>query len=206
MTPAQSARCAALLLLAATLAGCASKPPIQFYALSADPAPAASAAANRELVLAIGPVDLPDYLRRPQIVTRPGANRLQVDEFNRWGGALEEEITRVVARHLGAALGTGRVYAYPSRVVPDTDLRIALSFRSFDGALGDAVALEAAWSVIDERSARVLATSQAVYRAPVAGAGYVDYAAALSAGLALLSSDLAAAVAAQAGRLPPPGR
>ena len=37
----------------------------------------------------LGPIDLPRYLDRPQIVPREAGNRLIVDEFNRWGGSLE---------------------------------------------------------------------------------------------------------------------
>jgi uncharacterized lipoprotein YmbA len=193
------------LLLLALLSGCASRPGMRFYALSAEPAslPTAPAAAA-DLVLAVGPVDLPEYLRRPQIVSRPGGNRLLVDEFNRWGGILEEEISRTLTQNLTTLLGTQRIYNYPSRIVADTDLRVAIDVRSFDGELGGTVVVDAAWSLIDETSARVLATRQGVYRVAASGADYDSYAAALSDGLAQLSRDIAAAVAARVRPSEPP--
>ena len=174
------------------LAGCVTTPGARFYTLNATPVEAAPESAN--LSLALGPIDLPEYLERPQIVTRAGDNRLDVDEFNRWGGRLEEEIVRVLVVHLGRRLGTDRVYSYPSRIGADTDYRLVLEFRRFDGVLGGEVVLEAAWSLVDDRNASVLETGQASYRRGLESTDYSDYAAALSALLARLGDDLAAAL------------
>jgi len=179
----------ALLLGACTT----TTPQANFYLLNAtEPAPVVRASS---LVLAIGPVDLPQYLDRPHIVTRNGSNRLRVDEFNRWGGALEEGIIRVVARRVGARLGTQRIYSYPSRVVADTDFRIALDIRAFDGYLDGDVVLDVSWSLIDDRSGEVVQTQQARYQRRSPGADYDAYAAALSDTLAQLGDDLATVLA-----------
>lgn len=185
-------RLVAVVLL---LAGCAGTPKARFYTLSSSPPQAAPAVSN--LSLALGPIDLPEYLERPQIVTRAGDNRLDVDEFNRWGGRLEQEIARVLVVHLGQSLGTDRVYSYPSRIAADTDYRVALEFRRFDGMLGGEVVLEAAWSLVDDRNGAVLETRQASYRHSAQGAEYADYAAALSVLLARLGDDLARALLAR---------
>jgi len=187
-----------LLLILAALAGCVTTPQARFYALSAAIPPAS---ATSRLSLALGPVALPEYLDRPQMVTRTGGNRLTVDEFNRWGGSLEEEISRVLALYLGRRLGAQHVYSYPSRIAADTDYRIAIEIRSFDGTLGGEVHLDVAWSLIDERSAKVVQTRQSAYQGLTGGADYDAYAAALSALLARLGDDLAAALADRA-RLP----
>ncbi len=191
----------ASLVCAALIQGaCTTTPRASFYTLNAVPGEAPAAPSG--LTIALGPIDLPEYLDRPQIVTREGDNRLRVDEFNRWGGSLEEEITRVLARHLGQRLGTQRVYGYPSRIAADTDYRIALDVRRFDGPLGGELLLEVAWSVIDDRSSEALATQQSVYRVVSAGADYAAYAAALSEALARLGDDLAAVVAGLPGAAP----
>jgi uncharacterized lipoprotein YmbA len=183
------------LLCAAALQGaCTTTPRASFYTLNAVPVEAPAAPSG--LTIALGPIDLPEYLDRPQIVTREGDNRLRVDDFNRWGGSLEEEMTRVLARHLGQRLGTQRVYGYPSRIAADTDYRIALDVRRFDGPLDGEVTLEVAWSVIDDRSSEPLDTQQSLYRISAAGADYAAYAAALSTALARLGDDLASVVSA----------
>jgi uncharacterized lipoprotein YmbA len=178
-----------MICLAVGLAGCATTPASRFYALAANPTE--RLAERPDLVIAIGPIDLPRYLDRPQIVSRTGGNRLDVDEFNRWGGALDEEIARVLAIELGRALATDQVFSYPSRLAADSDYRVALDIRSFDGPPDDAVELVLAWSLIADRSGEVLHTAQASYRADVAGTGVEAYVRAMSAALNGLTRDLA---------------
>ena len=181
------------LALLGALTGCATTPDARFYTLGEPASPVA--AADSTLSLALGPIDLPRYLDRPQMVTRDDGNRLAVDEYNRWGGSLEEEIQRVLSAHLGSRLGTARVYTYPSRIVAVTDYRIALDVRRFDGTLGGQVALDAAWSLIDDRSGEVVEVGRGRYEAPVTAPGHAGYAGALGGLLGQLGRDLAAAVA-----------
>ena len=53
-----------------------------------------------DLVVGVGPVQLPQYVNRPQIVTRTGRNELEVAPFARWGEPLEENYSRVLAENL----------------------------------------------------------------------------------------------------------
>ena len=190
---------AVILAVAWLLPACTTTPQADFYTL--DSADRVSSGARSQLVVAIGPVDLPQYLDRPHIVSRTGGNRLRVDEFNRWAGSLEEDVTRVLTRRVGDRLGTLRVYGYPSRVVVDTDYRVAVDVRAFDGVLGGEVVLEASWAVLDDRAGRVVQTRQASYRGVAQGDGYDAYTAALTALLGQLGDDLAAVI----GDLPRPG-
>lgn len=181
-----------VVLLMLLTGACATTPNARFFALSAVASPLP--VQPSDVSLALGPIDLPEYLDRPQIVTRAGDNQLNVAEFDRWGGSLDEEIGRVLALNLGRRFG-GRVYGYPSRIAADTDYRIAVDVRGFDGVLGGDVTLDAAWSLIDDRMARVVQTQQAVYHSTANGADYAGYAAALSDTLGQLSNELAAALA-----------
>lgn len=179
-----------LLTVATLVGGCASKTqPSHFYSLGETPP--MTRAADSSLTLALGPIDLPRYLDRPQLVTRDGANQLKVDEYHRWGGSLEEEMQRLLAAQLMDAIGTERVYAYPSRIVADTDYRLALVVRSYDGRLGGEVVLDVGWSVFDDRTSALLLARQAQYRTNTLGKGYTEYVAALNDLLGRLGNDLA---------------
>ena len=182
----------AILIVAGLLPACTTTPQANFYML--DTSGRVSPETSSQLVVAIGPVDLPQYLDRPHIVSRTGGNRLRVDEFNRWAGSLEEDITRVLTRRVGDRLGTLRVYGYPSRVVADTDYRVAVDVRVFDGALGGEVVLETSWALIDDRAGEVVRTRQVSYRGTAQGNDYDAYTAALSALLGELADDLAAVI------------
>lgn len=179
------------------LAACASAPQTAFYTLALDSAPAS--VADFPAHVAIGPIDLPDYLDRPQIVTRIGENRLRVDEFNRWGGRLDEQIDHVLQRGLGSALGRDRVFGHRSGVGVGRDYRIALQVLRFDGTPDGDVVLDVAWSVIDETSLDVVAHRRDRYVAAWNGTGYDAYAATLSGLLARLVGDVAPVLRQVAG-------
>ncbi len=98
------------------LQGCAGKSgPTTFYTLSpmeAAPAEKTSVSAA-ELNIGIGPVTFPSELDRQRIVTRSGRNRLEIDEFHRWGGSLESNFVRVLIENLSQLLGSERIMAQP---------------------------------------------------------------------------------------------
>ena len=95
--------------IVALAAGCASSPS-HFYTLSATVAPVA---ATSKISVVVGPVTVPAAVDQPQIVVSTGANQVTFDEFNRWASPLQDNIARVVAENLVAALGTPRVTLFP---------------------------------------------------------------------------------------------
>ena len=75
-----------IALLPLTLAACiSSSPSARFYTLHADISGVdpGSQALGDDWV-GVGPIDVPDYLDRPQIVTRGDGHRLIIHEFDRW--------------------------------------------------------------------------------------------------------------------------
>ena len=79
-------RSLAFALIAMTLAGCAGTEPSNYYLLSALPAPETPirATPSDQLAVGVGPVTLPMYLDRPQLVTRASPNRLDLAAFNKF--------------------------------------------------------------------------------------------------------------------------
>ena len=74
--------------------------PSNFYVLSALPESetAVKGVGNESaLSIGIGPITLPIYLDRSQIVTRISRNELKMDEFHRWAEPLKENFFRVLA-------------------------------------------------------------------------------------------------------------
>jgi len=166
-------------------------PPSRFYALSAmdgEDVPIGKAAT--EIRVGVGPVGLPDYLDRPQIVIRQGANRLIVDEFHRWGGTLEEELLRILTENLGRLLGSDRVRIY-SEELDTPDCRVRLNLQRFEGVDHRAALLKASWAIVEPRTNRPLKTREGLFRAPAADE-YDSLVNAMSAALAVLSREIAA--------------
>ena len=90
----------AMVLAMLLLAACGTSEPSRLYTLSALPDRSEGAAVARAATPAVGvgPVTLPQYLDRPQIVERTGPNRLEIAEFDRWAGDLKKNLEQVLAR------------------------------------------------------------------------------------------------------------
>jgi uncharacterized lipoprotein YmbA len=182
---------AILCMLTALTVGCAS-PPSRFYTLSANIAPVAS---TSKISVAVGPVTVPASVDQPQIVVSTGANQVTFDEFNRWASPLQDNIARVVADNLVAALGTPRVTLYPQALSTDADFRVAIEIRNFESVPGKSASLDAVWTVRRTKDGKS-ETGRTSAREPVPESGYDALAAAHSRALARLCQDIADAVRA----------
>ena len=197
MTFPQLAAAASYALLAAAVGGCANSPPSDFFVLTpmteavelpSGPPP------GEGFSLGIGPVKIPDYLNRAQIVTRAGPNRLDVNEFNRWGGSFATNLASVLAQNLSAILGTDDVFIFPADEAMDPRYRVVLSILQFDGALGENVVLDARWTITGPRRSNQLDTGRSVVRQATSSNTYEAYVAAQSQALETLSRELAAKI------------
>ena len=155
------------------MAGCASTPPSSFYTLSPLPAVAGSQAPTRrrDLAIGLGPVTFPVFLDRPQIVSRDAGNRLAVDEFNRWGGTLQDDFLRVWSENLAHLLGTSRILIFPSEIRYPLDFRIAADVLAFEGTPDGQAVLKVRWAVLDPISNRCWPCARTRYRQPAGRAG-----------------------------------
>lgn len=198
-------------LIAATVglllaAGCAETAPTRFYTLSqVGTSPSASERmAASHLAIGVGPVKLPQYLDRPQVVRRSGANRFELAGFDSWGEPLEDMFPRVVAENLSALLATDRVFVIPRRRIPALDYQVEIEVLRFDAEVdGDAV-LVARWEIFDGDGKQLRLDKMTISEpvaAPVVGEIYEPVVAAMSATTAAFSQKLAQAIQSL-----PPGR
>ena len=187
-------------VLAVMLAGCLSNPtrPSNFYVLNPEPGqPVAGRQTSPEpLSLVLGPVELPEIYERPQIVTRSATNRVELAEFDRWGGALNKDITRVLAQNLMARLNTDNVQLYPISGRDKPDFQLGLRFFRLDGDPQTSAYLDGAWRLLDGARGCELAARRFEIEEPVSAAGYPGLVSAISRGLARLSQEMAEQVAA----------
>jgi uncharacterized lipoprotein YmbA len=137
-------------LIAVGLAGCGGSQPSSYYMLSSLPAPETPvrSASTDQIAIGIGPVSLPAYLDRPQLVTRASANRLDLSEFNRWAEPLQEMFSRTLAENVSTLVGTDLVYVLPRRLVPNLDYVVAVEVLRFDRGVDGKAELLARWTVL----------------------------------------------------------
>ena len=182
---------AALILLI----GCgATTAPVKFYTLSGlepQDQPSSEAGVSDTIALGVGPLRIPKMIDRPQIVTREAGNKIQVAEFHRWGGSLNEDILRVLTEKLSGLLQSNQVMAHPWADFFVPDYRIHLVFHRFDGRLGESMVLNATWTVTDTRGRNALAVKRTIINEPLPAADYESLVAASSRVLDELGRQIA---------------
>lgn len=184
---------AALASAILILGGCATAPS-SFYTLTSTLSAKDRAAplADKGLAIGVGPVRFPEFLDRPQIVSRAGPNRLVLDEFHRWGGSLQDDFLRVLGENLGQLLGTSRILVEPAEARFPLDFRVIADVLSFEGTAGGEVAFKVRWAVLDPYLAQALVVRENSYRSRARGEDPEAMIAALSETVAAFSRDLAA--------------
>lgn len=173
-----------LMVLAGLLlvTGCgASSPSVTYYLLSPMDYQTASdrQSAVGTLVLGLGPIRLPAYLDRLQMVSRTGANRLKVDDFHRWAAPLPGEISRILAGDLEKLTGIQRYKIYPWAVQQRPDLAVELEIQAFEGQSDGSVTLNGFMVIYDLRHGEPKSRSRTFRITQEAVAG--DYAAMVAA-------------------------
>jgi hypothetical protein len=134
---------ACLALGALLAAGCASSPSTGLYLLAA--LPQAAPAQPFPDSLGIGPVTLPDYLDRLQVVARGASGELAVSDTERWAEPLHEGLARVLDRNLAALLATQRIVRFPWPAAAAPDLQVSVEVLRFETGPDASLRLEARW-------------------------------------------------------------
>jgi uncharacterized protein len=184
----------AAALAAAALGGCTLLAPrpdaSRYFVLHAAAAPGGPAPG---VSVGLGPVTLPAYVRRPEILTRASAAELRPSDVERWGEPLEDAVPRVLGRNLALELGTLDVRLFPWFREDQPELQVAVDVERFERE-GDEGVVAARYEVRDLRAGGRTLTREAEHRAPAASGDAGATVDALSAALAALSRELAGAV------------
>lgn len=182
-----------LTLIGMVLAsGCAGTPDTRFYVLT--PLPVTTTAVAGNIAVGVGPIDLPEYLDRPQIATRTAQNELKLAEFERWAESLKYSFTQVLISNLAALIPTQRVFVYPWRRAVTVDYQVQAQVSRFDRSVdGDSV-LIVRWAILAGDSGRELRRRESTYRQTPTGPDYAATVAAMNQTLTDFSREVAAAL------------
>jgi uncharacterized protein len=188
---AQTAGVRVVAIALITMTGCASAP-ARFYSLSSTSTPSGATPAN--IAVLVGPISIPAGVDRPEFVVQDGANRVNVEEFNRWSAPLNDSIAKVVAGDLSVLLSTPDVATAPLANF-NAAYRVTIDVQRFDSIRGQGAVLDAVWVVRkangDTRQGRTVAHET------VQGDSFDALAAAHSHALATMSADIAAVIRAE---------
>jgi uncharacterized protein len=202
MAKSARARLVTLAALAAglALASCADSQPTRYYTLAALPAApdAALPATPSALTVGVGPVTLPPYLDRPQLVTRDGSNRVVLADIDSWAEPLDGLFSRVLAENLAILLRTDDVLLLPQRRLIPLDYQVEVDVTRFDVDAGGNANLDARWWVFGRDGDKLLQSGRSTITEPTQVGDYTAAAAALSRALGAMSTEITQAIAVQA--------
>jgi uncharacterized lipoprotein YmbA len=197
-----------LAIASILLAGCGSvlapqQDESRFFILTSAPADSvvrASSSAHQPLSIGLGPVQLPDYLQRKEIVTRAGPNRLAMSDTDRWAEPVGDNFRRVLATDLSTMLDGAAVVAYPWYSSARLDYKVEVEVSHFEPDTVGNTQLACRWRIRDGATNKILRSQDGTFAEPGKAALTADSVAALSADVGDLSKQIARAVRGLAER------
>ncbi|HJY84639.1 MAG TPA: PqiC family protein [Candidatus Binatia bacterium] len=144
--------------------------------------------------IGVGPVTLPQYTNRLQIVTGNTGQELRRAPFDNWAEPLENNFARVLAENLSLLLATDQVVIFPWQGPMPIEYQVVVEVTKFLGELGGQASLEALWRIVGKNGKDVLVIKKSSFTEPVGGQNYDALAAAMSRTVAALSRDIATTI------------
>jgi len=167
----------------------------RYFVLSAS-APETAVASDPSFVVSVGPVRLPDYLLRPEIVRRAGENQIDPSSIDRWAEPIDRAIQRVLCLNVAAALPKSTIVAYPPPPSENVSVQVEVAFAGFEGTHTGSVRLDARWTLRDARTGNQVVRESKLERTPAS-----DETQAVVASMSALIGELGADIAREIGSL-----
>jgi len=152
-----------MVVLTLLLSGCMrNNGPVQFYMLSADSGVADTvrvSAAGQSPVIGLGPIRIPEYLNRPQMIVAIADNQYRLFENHRWAEPLDQNISLALFKALPRQLGTDRIVRFPWSSRQVVDYQVGIDILEFNVDASGQSRLIAQWFIkrkdmptVDKRS------------------------------------------------------
>jgi uncharacterized lipoprotein YmbA len=190
-------RLSAMAFLVFSLVGCAGSRSSTYYLLS--PASAGNDAAKSTeqggcIQLRIARVTIPEYLNRPDIVTRTTENILTLSDDDQWAEPLSDTVARVLAEDISRHVCTKKISLSPGKAFGESDYRVEVEVYRMDGSLGKDAVLDAWWTVSGGAGNLFLQSKRSTLSESVKGNTYSDFVQAQSRMLDTFGREIAEAI------------
>jgi len=184
------------LLLMTLVAGCGASSSVSYYSLGTLPdGPAAPVPQKARPAIGIANILLPDYLDRPQLVSRTDAHRMNIEEYHRWAGRLQDEISRVLLENLRLLGASPRIDRAPWPAGFKPELIVSVQLTPFEAFPDGTVRLVGSVTLADLRPSAAPSSWSVHLQEPAAGRAPSDLVAAQSRLVAALSRQINDALA-----------
>jgi len=99
------------------------------------------------LTLVVYPVEVADYLNRPQMVTLLQGSQVNFDEYDRWAEPMGSGFSRVLAQDIALLADSTHVAAFPLSPGFSREFEVYTQVLQFDGVSGGNVTLRVSWRI-----------------------------------------------------------
>ena len=139
-----------LIVLSACFGGVST--PAQFYTLQNESD--ISVISNQKISIGVLPVQVPDYLDKPQIVLNNGINQMTISETNRWIGSLSDVAQRTLINDIQKMLPNAFV---KTKGYDDENYSriIRVEIDKMSGVLGKEASLSVWWSILNNNGKEI---------------------------------------------------
>ena len=196
MSEKNSWNCGLIFLFVLMLGGCVSvaeSPNPRFYM----PGPMSQGEAGQKIeiasgvIVAIGPIKIPEYQDRPQIVTKNKNGTFNFAQFDRWAEPLDSALARLINDNLVSLLPQASFQLFPCSFAIPLDYQVIVDVIQIDSQLDKELALTAQWSIIDAKNRKLLLTKRSQFTQAINPHDYFGLTRALSLACSALSRDIA---------------
>jgi uncharacterized protein len=189
----QALRCALLVALFSTaLTACTATPPqVAYYSLLGAESVKTTGQRHDQLVLSVGPVNIPDVLKKSQIATDGTEGRYRLSEYHRWAGEVDREFGRALLEQLAGRLGTEQVYLFPGDQHLEPTCQVFLDILEMNGELGKEAKLSVRWSLVDPKGKTGSITRHSTFSQQPTDSGHEAWVKAQRGNISRLSEEIA---------------
>ena len=121
------------------------------------------------MTIGVGPLVFPDYLDRPQLVTRAGDNEIIAAPFAHWAEPLKQNTIRALVENLATIADSGGVYRYPWWAEYAPQFQLQMEIDRFDAMRNGEAVLTVSWEWLDQDGKPLMARERSILQQPVEG-------------------------------------
>ncbi|MCK9615034.1 MAG: PqiC family protein [Candidatus Omnitrophica bacterium] len=142
-------------------------------------------------IIGIGPLRIPEYLNRPQIVTNNKDKTVIFDEFNRWAESLDFALARLINNNLTLMLKDASFQMFPWDFAIAVKYQVIADVIQLENNLNQDLLFAIQWSIIDLEKKRAVFTKRSEFRQDIYPHNYYGFTQALSEATLSLSKEIA---------------
>ncbi|MCX5698430.1 MAG: PqiC family protein [Candidatus Omnitrophica bacterium] len=144
-----------------------------------------------KVIIGIGPVEIPEYQNRPQMVTRDKDGMLTFAQFERWGESLDSGLACLILENLTMVFPQAEFQIFPCNFSIPLDYQVIVNVVQLESQLDKDIFFAVQWTIIDSKTKEMLLTKRSQIRQAINPHTYSGLAQALSRACTLLSGEIA---------------